>query len=271
MDNPNFVLPDDRAHMWITGYFPNGFKASFTVSVSLANAFNEGMEFTSHLAAQGFSINAPGLENGEERELIVTVMRRAKGDGTPIIDFYPAWGAGGEEPFGTYKYVHKYLDNDDDIADFLAVSGFKSLEAIPLYDGQAPLKRTVNKKHAKETAVPTPFYVIRKQGAEKTGSDGKPYRPWDLLRYESEFAKPVDMPTGEIMKDKPATPKGKPAKDIETTADAIRALVAQHGADIVKAALGVSKAWGDFTGTAAEARAAVDAHILASVQEDVPF
>lgn len=256
MDNPSYTIPDDRAHMWITGYFPNGFKASFTLSVSLASAFDEGMAFTQRLAAQGFTINPPGLESGEERELIMVVMRRAKGDGTPIIDFYPAWGAGGDTPYGTYKYVHKYLNDDVEIADFLAVSGFKSLDDIPLYDGQGALKRTPGKSHPKERTVPKPFYVVRKQGAEKIGSDGAPYRPWELLRYESEFGTAVNQSTGEIIDEKPATPKNKPAQLDPEQWSAVhwKALCDQFTPETVSAALQIQRGgqWDKSYATALE-------------------
>ncbi len=171
--------------MWVRGWLPNGFQVSFTLPVDTQTAYDTALAFTNGLLARGFRQTEPELEAGEESEVIVTVMRREKpSDGTPIIDFYPAWGAGGDEPFGTYKYVHKYLNDDDEIAAFLAASGFKALADIPLYDGQVSLKRTPGKRHAKETPVPTPFKVVRKQGAEKTGSDGKLYRPWELVRYE---------------------------------------------------------------------------------------
>ena len=166
--------------------------------------------------ADGWLANAPGLQPGESRETIVTVMRRAKPeDDTPIIDFYPEWGApAGDEPYGTYKFVHKYLNNAEEIADFLAASGFKALEQIPLYDGQASLKRTHGKSHAKEMRVPTPFILVRVQGKEKTGSDGKLYKPWYLERYTALAGSPVanDQQPAKTPEKPPVAPKtSKPA------------------------------------------------------------
>lgn len=172
------------------------------------------LEFEEKAAAAGLLVDEPGLEPGENKELIVTVMRREKpADGTPIIDFYPAWSAaGGDEPFGTYKYLHIYLnlENPQLTADFLAASGFKSLNDIPLYDGQSPLKRTKGRVHPKETAVPTPFFVVKKQGDEKIGSDGQPYRPWEFVRYErndgtSRPTPPQPTTTGQPIPGDPQT------------------------------------------------------------------
>lgn len=179
---------------WTTGWLPNGAKISFTVPIA-TDAYTEALAFTNALLAKGFLLNAPGLEPGEESAIIETVMRRQKDDGTPIIDFYPQWGAGGDEPFGTYKWLHKYLNDADEIEAFCKVAGFRSLEDIPLYDGQAPLVRKAGKPHPKETRVRASFKVVKRQGEEKTGSDGKVYRPWLFVRYESDNVIPLNPPT----------------------------------------------------------------------------
>jgi hypothetical protein len=178
------------ANVWMKGYLPDGRQVSITATPGsdVQALVNLALSLSAAMAAVNITVNLPGLEPGENKEQIVTVMRRAKpSDGTPIIDFYPAWGDGGDEPFGTYKYLHVYLnlDKPEMVTDFLAASGFKSLEDIPLYDAQSPLKRTKGRPHAKETAVPRPFFVVKKQGDEKIGSDGQPYRPWELVRYET--------------------------------------------------------------------------------------
>lgn len=164
----------------IKGWLPNGVAIEVT---------DEDMTYTnamllSHEWLAAGMLTAPPANEGIDRQLIVTVMRREKSDGTPIIDYYPVWGFGTDEPFGTYKSVRKYLNNDGDVDQFLNASGFNSLLDIPLYDGQAPLKRTAGKKHPKETDVPTPFIILRKQGKEKTNSEGGIYREWELTGYE---------------------------------------------------------------------------------------
>jgi len=203
MDTPTFSFK---------GYLPNGFPVNVVVPITddSMGACAYAVAFTNQLLADGFRLDAPGLETGEEREVIVTVMRRAKpADDTPIIDFYTEWGAGTDEPFGTYKYQHIYMDKDkpEVLADFLKFSGFKRIEDIPLYDAQTPLKRTFGKKHAKETAVPTPFKIVKKQGAEKFASDGKPYKPWEFVRFEAITPAPATPPPSQ-----PATAQASEAK-----------------------------------------------------------
>lgn len=179
----------EQPTIWIPLWLPNGVKVNITVPLAdPLNAYAYANAVVGKWQLDGGRIEQPLAEDvaGGESETIVTVMRRAKpSDGTPIIDFYTQWKPGGETAWGTYKYIHTYLNTPAEVNEFLAVSGFMSLEDIPLYDGQAPLKRTEGRKHPKETAVPTPFKLVRKQGREATGSDGKVYRPWEIVRYEA--------------------------------------------------------------------------------------
>ena len=238
--------PQQYPTMWTTGYIGN-VKVSFTFPIrNEMEAYAQAKAITDKLIADGFTTEVPGLELGEERELIVTVMRRAKPkDETVIIDFYTEWGAGTDEPFGTYKYQHLYMDKDkpEMIAEFLKFSGFKSIEDIPLYDGQNPLKRTFGKKHPKETTVPTPFKIVKKQGAEKTGSDGKVFRPWEFVRYETAAAQPKPEAPQPVP---PATvPAGEPDYEAEARRKAAAALdnelITIFKADYTSNGIGVHK------------------------------
>ena len=210
--NSEPVYPHFSTSVWL----PNGQRVFFTIPIDrYETAYEAALEFTNMLLSKGATSQEPGLDAGESKELIKVIMRREKpSDGTPIIDMYPEWGTGGDEPFGTYKYVHTYLNTPEQIAEFLHAAGLKSLEQIPLYDGQTPLKRSQGRKHAKEFTVPTPFYAVRKQGDEKTGSDGQAYRPWMLTRLESTMPQ-KQPPQGR--QDAPAAPKGKQAAKAQET------------------------------------------------------
>lgn len=202
-------MPEITLHYWL----PNGVGLSVK---SEADSLDDLLSISARYLSMGL-LTAQPTNEGLERELIVTVMRREKSDGTPIIDFYPVWGFGTDEPFGTYKTVRKYLNNDGDIDQFLNASGFNSLKDIPLYDGQAPLKRSAGKKHPKETDTPKPFIVVRKQGKEKTNSEGGAYREWELVGYEisaqgsnqnasqSRQDSPNSSATGETAQSQPDT------------------------------------------------------------------
>jgi len=207
-------------------YTGDGTKVFYTITVQ-QDIIAESLAFSADALARGLTHEAPGLDNSNAIT-IVTVVRREKGDGTPIIDFYPEWGfpVAGKETFGTYRNLGVYMNADDPKAteDFLAVSGFKSLDQIPLYESQNPLKRTEGQVHKKETKVPTPFKIIREQGEEKIGSDGKPFRPWKLVRYEAIGGQSVDKSTGKLT-DKPAQPKEDKDTTWMTNQEAVKQLV----------------------------------------------
>lgn len=174
----------ENASFTVRGFLANGVSVIFTEIIEKgSDPYTVALHFTNKLLEQGFSETRPGLGEGEESETIVTVMRRAKADGTAIIDFYPEWGNGSDKPYGTYKYAHEYMDYEKEV-QFLKASGFHRLDDIPLYESQSPLQRTPGRPNPKETKVPTPFQVVRKQGAEKLGSDGKPFRPWEIVGYK---------------------------------------------------------------------------------------
>lgn len=204
------MTTNEQATVTIPLYLPNGLRVTINMPISdHLNAFAIVGGIVGKWQLDGGLINPPNAVEGEESETIVTVMRREKDDGTPIIDFYPEWGAGNDKPYGTYKFLHMYMD-DDKVADFLAVSGFKSVNDIPLYAGQAALTRTAGKVKEGETRVPKPFKLVKQQGKEKLGTDGKAFRPWEFVRYEplagaGEPFPNIDVRTGEILDNKPAT------------------------------------------------------------------
>lgn len=68
--------------------------------------------------------------------------------------------------------------------------------------------------------------------------------------------------------ERPATPK---KKSTETTSEAIKSLIAEFGTDVVKAALNVKTGWGDFKGTADEARTLVHTSLLKNVKNAKVF
>lgn len=148
--------------IWTTGYTADGFRVALTLDADAdAGTVQALLAKLDLVRAAGITPQAPGLEEGAEMEEVVAVMRREKpSDGTPIVDFYPAWNNAGT--FGAYKFCSLYLDTPGEIAEFEAQAGVK-LADVPLYDGQAALKRTHGRAHAKEVQLPRPVQMTRKQ------------------------------------------------------------------------------------------------------------
>lgn len=145
-----------------TGYTADGFRVSLTLDIDAdAGTVQELLGKLDLVRRAGITPQAPGLEEGAEMEEVVAVMRREKpSDGTPIVDFYPAWNNAGT--YGAYKFCSLYLDTPAEIAEFEAQAGLR-LTDIPLYDGQQALKRTHGRAHAKEVQLSRPVQMTRKQ------------------------------------------------------------------------------------------------------------
>lgn len=172
--------------IWTRWYHHSGAQVSFTIDAEtdIRRLLNKTHELIEMLQADGFSMTEPGLTPDDTREIVEVVMRREKpADGTPIIDFFPPWWIGDNGTFGYFKLHSEYLDSPGEIDAFLKASGLKSLDEIPLYNGQVALKRTTNKAHACEKRVAS-FAIVTRANGRKIEVDGKEYEDKDLVRYE---------------------------------------------------------------------------------------
>jgi len=193
-------------------YTPHGVEVLFHIlpqdlnlSPTADDFGKDALAYVATLLAAGWSATLPGLEPGERREVVNVVMRRQKDDGTNIIDFF--------RDNLQYAVGMAYLDADkpERTAAFLAASGFASLDAVPLYDGQSPLKRVIGKPNVKETAVPRPFAVILKPTGKKT-EKGNDQRRFD--RYEAVAPTSADAPASPPQQ--PPAPPTPPTKNVPT-------------------------------------------------------
>lgn len=264
MDNANIVLPDDKAALWITGYFPNGMKASFTVAVSLQTAFAEGMEFTNRLLEQGFTVNPPGLADGENKFIVARVVRREKYDdrrrrNVAILDLY--------SENGKFREMGVYLNETADEAAFEQVAGIK-LASLPLCENEVPFKLDGDMTKASKylRTLPRPIVAIRKQNPHYDPTAEKKKAKWDFVRWEAANGKPapahVDVATGEVT--------GNPAPSDWTNENA-KAIVDKYGKDTVREALGIQHKLSEWGGSVAEAEFQIDLHLKGKELADVPF
>src|SRR5690348_3416784 len=101
--------PQQYPTMWTTGYLANGMKVSFTFPIrNEFEACKQALEITNKLLADGFLMTEPGLEAGEESEMIGRVSRRSKTNSdktvSPVIDLY------GVHDALKFKVMSIYLD-----------------------------------------------------------------------------------------------------------------------------------------------------------------
>lgn len=97
------------------------------------------------LAGGMFTVALAGAEAGDTVEEVGAVSRRAKDDGTPILDLF------NPNAMLIHKVFTHYLDGDDMIASFEAATGLK-LADVPVWDGDQALKK--DSKNAARYIIP---------------------------------------------------------------------------------------------------------------------
>jgi hypothetical protein len=141
------------------------------------------MESVSNLLKAGFSVDVPGLEEGEHAEEIGFVVRRSKantdGTETPVVDLYPARG--------NFRLLGKYLNDEDEIRVMEAACGLK-LANLPLYEGDNSIERGKNTKLDKYVAaLAHPVKVIWKLNPKYTGEQDKSHSKRIFVRWDASL------------------------------------------------------------------------------------
>jgi hypothetical protein len=145
----------------------------------------------------GLLLQAPGLEEGETREMIGSVVHREKenedGTITPIVDLYV------DDDRMEYSILSVYLNHDKDAAAFERASGMK-LAGIPVYVGAGKLQRGASRQTDKMILkAPKPFALAWKpnprHNPEETDSTKKKpkriFSRWPDLAPETAANEPV--------------------------------------------------------------------------------
>jgi len=127
------------------------------------------MASVTSLLQSGFSVEMPGLEDGEHEEEMGFVVRRAKVNAdeteTPVVDLYPV--------NANFRRVAKYLNEEADVREFEAACGL-SLPALPLYEGDNTIERGKNPKMEKYViALKRPVKVVWKFNPRYEGDQDK--------------------------------------------------------------------------------------------------
>lgn len=183
-----------NGHIYIKAYSADGFQIGLTLpALTVADA----MRHLEDVRAHGLLTTLPvdgGLESGESAETITMAVKRMKKnrkeETRPIIDVY--WDGAG------FKFVSIYLDTDEQIADFEAVSGLK-VAAMPKYPSTAPLTAGDEETREFEVKVKTPFIAVRKPADKEVDINGKMVRPWHFVRYGT-LATPAPAPVNAAPK-----------------------------------------------------------------------
>ena len=139
------------------------------------------MASVTSLLQAGFSVDAPGLEDGEHVEEIGFAVRRSKVNSdeteTPVVDLYPARG--------NFRLLAKYLNAEADVREFESACGV-TLVTLPLYEGDNSIERGKNPKMDKYViALKHPVKVVWKLNPKYEGENDKKNSKRVFVRWGS--------------------------------------------------------------------------------------
>ena len=161
-----------KENAWVKLFHPSSAQVTIPLRLDKPILVTEAqalMESVTSLLQAGFSVDAPGLEDGEHVEEIGFVVRRTKanadGTETPVVDIYPSRG--------NFRLLGKYLNNEADIQAFETACGV-NLNSLPLYEGDNSIERSKNAKMDKYVVtLKHPVKVIWKLNPRYDGENDK--------------------------------------------------------------------------------------------------
>jgi hypothetical protein len=167
---------------WVKLYHPTGAQVTFPLmpgvelTHDMARAYLRSVD---NLLEVGFSVNAPGLEDGEFTENIVNVCRREKtntdGTTTPIVDLYPQ--------NASFKLLSMYLNTAHDVKAFEQAAGIP-LARLPLYEGEAAPEKGKDAKRDKFIfQLASPIKMVWKLNPKWEGESDKKHAKRQFVRW----------------------------------------------------------------------------------------
>jgi len=186
---------------WTRMYHPAGIQVTIPIPMDnpvTAEAAQCALASVNALLDAGWLVDAPGLEDGEQKQEVISVSHRKSKDGTAIVAFYLA------HPKTLKKFLHTYLNQAEDLQAFEAATGLR-LDSIPTWPGE----RDIDKDHKEAgkyiVQLPRPIHVVwainpkwQQWSAEGGKSSGviEPHKRI-LVRYDvaqTQIARPIASP-----------------------------------------------------------------------------
>jgi len=157
---------------WVKLFHPSNAQVTIPLSLDKPILVVEAqalMASVTSLLQAGFSVDVPGLEDGEHEEEMGFVVRRAKVNAdeteTPVVDLYPV--------NANFRRLAKYLNDEADVREFEAACGL-SLASLPLHEGDNTIERGKNPKMEKyAVALKRPVKVVWKYNPRYEGENDK--------------------------------------------------------------------------------------------------
>lgn len=190
---------------WVRLYHPSGAQVTLAVvpfksDQDARNWAADCFRCVGSYVDAGFTVDAPGLEEGEQVEEVGWVVRGDHDDGQEVTPYLLLYSTNEKLE---HSFLKVYLNSDDDVANFQKASGLR-LNELPSYVGQDKPKRGANRQIDKFfVKAPRPFKVVMKNNPaykeeEKKAADArkevykKPKRVF--VRWASQDGKPAAEP-----------------------------------------------------------------------------
>ncbi|MDD2922166.1 MAG: hypothetical protein PHQ36_07755 [Anaerolineales bacterium] len=215
-------------------YHPSGAQLTIPLDLNVEISADQAallIRSVDALLLAGFSVNAPGLDDGELLEEISAVAKREGSDETVIVDFYSS------NTKLVKKFMHAYMNTVEDVDAFEYATGVK-IASIPTFEGNIAIERT-NKNAAKYVKnLPRPIKLVYKispkwEQWKQAGGEGKEPHKKLLVRYETDRkpALAADPATGEIVTEQSAetAPGAIPQQYKKSDGNFVQMLVKQTG------------------------------------------
>lgn len=141
---------------WTRLYHPAGVQVTIPIPLEKPispETAQSALNSVSSLLDAGWLVDAPGLEEGEQKQEVVSVSRRESKDGTPIVAFYLA------HPKTVKKFLHAYLNNQEDVLAFEAATGLR-LNAIPIWPGERDIDRDHREANKYIVPLSRPIHIV---------------------------------------------------------------------------------------------------------------
>ncbi len=181
---------------WVKLYTPQGVQVTVPLDLNIEVTSDQAatlLQSVTSLLGAGFSVYAPGLDEGEQYEQIGFVVRKEKDNPgenpTPVIDLYPV--------NGNFRLLHIYLNTEADIDKFEAVTGL-GLSELPLWEGDNAIERGKSAKTDKYVvALKSPAKLVWKNNPKHDPNET------DITKKKPKrlFVRWADAPMAQAGKD----------------------------------------------------------------------
>ena len=198
---------------WTKLFHPRGPQVTIALGADIKTLLAD-IDF---LLSQGFLVDAPGVEPGQDIEEVAYVVRgehESEGQTTPFVLLYS-----GHDQM-KWSFLKVYFNDNKQIADFESASGMK-LMSVPQYIGQDKPERGKSKAIDKFIVpAPRPFKVVLKQNPKWKQEDADAAKAKNAMYSVPKriFIRWADQPAAT---DKPAEAE----KPQQTVAEKARAYI----------------------------------------------